>query len=240
MVSQHNKIRHAEGLSVFVVAAVFILAACGGGGATTETLAPLPTSLTTTLPTTLSPMTTTTTLAIVPSSTSSTSTTVSPGETLVLRSDGLGDSLFGVDAPALIAIVTELLGKPDSDSGYVPTTKKYKLCPGTQVRSVRWGDLMLMFGDESGYAEGRLHFFSWNYGPVAGIAPVPMGPTTDGDITLGSTVAELLRVYPSAEIFMDDVAGASFILESTLSGILSDQTPDGVVIAMYGGNACVQ
>jgi hypothetical protein len=39
---------------------------------------------------------------------------------------------------------------------------------------------------------------------------------------------------------MDDVAGASFILESTLSGILSDQTPDGVVIAMYGGNACVQ
>ena len=35
---------------------------------------------------------------------------------------------------------------------------------------VRWGDLMLMFGDESGYAEGRLHFFSWNYGPVAGIA----------------------------------------------------------------------
>jgi hypothetical protein len=159
---------------------------------------------------------------------------------LVLRSDGLGDSLFGVDAPALIAIVTELLGKPDSDSGYVPTTKKYKLCPGTQVRSVRWGDLMLMFGDESGYAEGRLHFFSWNYGPVAGIAPVPMGPTTDGDITLGSTVADLLRVYPSAEIFMDDVAGASFILESTLSGILSDQTPDGVVIAMYGGNACVQ
>ena len=238
MVSQHNKIRHAEGLAVFV-AAVFVFAACGGGGATTETLAPLPTSLTTTLPTTLPPMTTTT-LAIVPSSTSSTSTTVSPAETLVLRSDGLGDSLFGVDAPALIAIVTELLGKPDSDSGYVPTTKKYKLCPGTQVRSVRWGDLMLMFGDESGYAEGRLHFFSWNYGPVAGIAPVPMGPTTDGDITLGSTVADLLRVYPSAEIFMDDVAGASFILESTLSGILSDQTPDGVVIAMYGGNACVQ
>jgi hypothetical protein len=239
MVSQHNKIRRAEGLVFFVLAAVFSLAACGGGGATTETLAPLPTSPTTTLPTTLPPMTTTTSTT-VSSSTSSTSTTVSPAETLVLRSDGLGDSLFGVDAAALIAIVTELLGKPDSDSGYVPTTKKFKLCPGTKVRSVRWGDLMLMFGDESGYAEGRLHFFSWNYGPVEGIAPVPMGPTTDGDITLGSTVAELLRVYPSAEIFMDDVAGASFSLENTLSGILSDQTPNGVVIAMYGGNACVQ
>jgi len=239
MVSQHNKIGRAEGLTFFVLAAVLSLAACGGGGETTETLAPLPTSPTTTLPTTLPPMTTTTSTT-VSSSTSTTSTTVSPAETLVLRSDGLGDSLFGVDAAALIAIVTELLGKPDSDSGYVPTTKKFKLCPGTKVRSVRWGDLMLMFGDESGYAEGRLHFFSWNYGPVAGIAPVPMGPTTDGDITLGSTVAELLRVYPSAEIFMDDVAGASFSLENTLSGILSDQTPDGVVIAMYGGNACVQ
>jgi len=239
MVSHRNKIGHAEGLAVYVATAVFILAACGGGGATTETLVPLPTTPTTTLPTTLPPMTTTTSTT-VSSSTSSTSTTVSPAETLVLRSDGLGDSLFGVDAAAMIAIVTELLGKPDSDSGYVPTTKKYKLCPGTQVRSVRWGDLMLMFGAESAYAEGRLHFFSWNYGPVAGIAPIPMGPTTDGDITLGSTVAELLRVYPSAEIFMDDVAGASFTLESTLSGILSDQTPNGVVIAMYGGNACVQ
>ena len=240
MVSQPKKIRQAKGLAIFIAAAVFILAACGGGGATTETLAPLPTSATTTPPATLPPMSTVATSTTLSSSTSSTSTTVSPGETLVLRSDGLGDLLFGVDAAGMIAIVTALLGKPDSDSGYVTTTKKFKLCPGTQVRSVRWGDLSLMFGDESGYAEGRLHFFSWNYGPVAGIAPVPMGPTTDGDITLGSTVAELLGVYPSAEIFMDDVAGASFILENTLSGILSDQTPDGVVIAMYGGNACVQ
>jgi hypothetical protein len=165
-------------------------------------------------------------------------TTVAPAEQLVLREDGLGDVLFGVDADQMILYVTQLLGKPDSDSGYIGPVSEFGSCPGTQVRGVRWGDLLLMFGDESEVAQGRVHFYSWTYGPVQGIAPEPMGPVTDGDITLGSTVAEILNVYPTAEIFNDDILGMGFEINRTLTGTLSNDSPNGVVVSMTGGVAC--
>jgi hypothetical protein len=95
-----------------------------------------------------------------------------------------------------------------------------------------------MFGDESEVARGRLHFYSWTYGPVQGTEPVPMGPVTDGDITLGSTVTEILNVYPTAEIFNDDILGMGFEIDRTLVGTLSNDSPNGVVISMTGGVAC--
>ena len=215
------------------------LVACGGSSSSSETLAPLPTTATTIPDTTMAPMTT----SVAPestttSSTSSTSTTVAPAQQLVLREDGLGDVLFGVDADQMITYVTQLLGKPDSDSGYIGPVSEFGSCPGTQVRGVRWGDLLLMFGDESEVAKGRVHFYSWTYGPVQGIAPVPMGPVTDGDITLGSTVEEILKVYPAAEIFNDDILGMGFEINRTLTGTLSNDSANGVVVSMTGGVAC--
>ena len=138
----------------------------------------------------------------------------------------------------MILYVTQLLGKPDSDSGYIGPVSEFGSCPGTQVRGVRWGDLLLMFGDESEVAKGRVHFYSWTYGPVQGIAPVPMGPVTDGDITLGSTVTEILNVYPTAEIFNDDILGMGFEIDRTLTGTLSNDSANGVVVSMTGGVAC--
>ena len=216
-----------------------LVVACGGGGASSETLAPLPTTATTTPETTLAPMAT----SVAPestttSSTSSTLATIEPAEQLVLREDGLGDVLFGVDADQMITYVTQLLGQPDSDSGYIGPVSEFGSCPGTQVRGVRWGDLLLMFGDESEVAQGRAHFYSWTYGPVQGIAPVPMGPVTDGDITLGSLVEDILKVYPTAEIFNDDILGMGFEINRTLTGTLSNDSPSGVVVSMTGGVAC--
>jgi len=226
--------------SVVVVAILgTLVVACGGGDSSSETLAPLPTTATTIPESTLAPMST----SVAPestttSSTSSTSTTVSPAEQLVLREDGLGDVLFGVNADQMITYVTQLLGKPSSDSGIVGPVSEFGSCSGTQVRGVRWGDLLLMFGDESEVARGRLHFYSWTYGPVQGTEPVPMGPVTDGDITLGSTVTEILNVYPTAEIFNDDILGMGFEIDRTLVGTLSNDSPNGVVISMTGGVAC--
>jgi len=93
-----------------------VVVACGGGDSSSETLAPLPTTATTIPESTLAPMST----SVAPessttSTSSSTSTTVSPAEQLVLREDGLGEVLFGVDADQMIAYVTQLLGKPSSD-----------------------------------------------------------------------------------------------------------------------------
>jgi hypothetical protein len=230
--------RHSIRLGV-AIAMLSTLVACGGGSESSDTLSPLPTTATTIPDTTLAPMTT----SVAPestttSSTSSTLTTVAPAEQLVLREDGLGDVLFGVDADQMILYVTQLLGKPDSDSGYIGPVSEFGSCPGTQVRGVRWGDLLLMFGDESEVAQGRVHFYSWTYGPVQGIAPEPMGPVTDGDITLGSTVAEILNVYPTAEIFNDDILGMGFEINRTLTGTLSNDSPNGVVVSMTGGVAC--
>jgi len=230
--------RHSIRLGV-AIAMLITLVACGGGSESSDTLSPLPTTATTIPDTTLAPMTT----SVAPestttSSTSSTLTTVAPAEQLVLREDGLGDVLFGVDADQMILYVTQLLGKPDSDSGYIGPVSEFGSCPGTQVRGVRWGDLLLMFGDESEVAQGRVHFYSWTYGPVQGIAPEPMGPVTDGDITLGSTVAEILNVYPTAEIFNDDILGMGFEINRTLTGTLSNDSPNGVVVSMTGGVAC--
>jgi hypothetical protein len=230
--------RHSIRLGA-AIALLITLVACGGGSESSDTLSPLPTTATTIPDTTLAPMTT----SVAPestttSSTSSTLTTVAPAEQLVLREDGLGDVLFGVDADQMILYVTQLLGKPDSDSGYIGPVSEFGSCPGTQVRGVRWGDLLLMFGDESEVAQGRVHFYSWTYGPVQGIAPEPMGPVTDGDITLGSTVAEILNVYPTAEIFNDDILGMGFEINRTLTGTLSNDSPNGVVVSMTGGVAC--
>lgn len=227
---------------VFVVGSV-LLAACGGGGEGSDTLAPLPTNLSTTTASSLAPLVTTTG---VPDSTTTsvveTTTTVPPAAKLVLRGDSLGDVRFGVDADGALAYVESLLGPPDQDSGYVDSVSEFGVCPGEQVRGVRWGDLLLLFGDESEVASGRMHFHGWRYGPIRASVPEPTGPATEGGITLGATVSEVLAAHPSAEVFTDDVFGAGFDIDSgargLVSGSLSKDAPSGVTLTLFGGVTC--
>ena len=225
------------------VIGALVLAACGGDDGSGTSLAPLPTTATTTsvapstlapLPTTLVPDASTTTTAAV----AETTTSVSPAEQLILRGDGLGDLMLGVNGAAAIDYITTLIGNPTDDSGEVAPEGDYVKCDGTRVRVVSWGDLTVFTGDESPYGSGRMHFFGWQYGPVKGALPEPMGPATDGDITLGSTVNELLRVYPSADIFADQYLGVGADLEQGLTAMLTDDTSNGVIVALYGGATC--
>ena len=230
--------------TIGVVTALFGTAACGGDDGSADTLAPLPTTATTIattvapstlipLPTTLAPGTSTTTSIVI-----ETTTTVPPAEQLVMRGDGLGDVLLGVNGAAAVDYITKLIGSPTDDTGEIAPEGDYVKCNGTKVRVVTWGDLKVYTGDESPYGSGRMHFYGWQYGPVQGSLPDPLGPTTDGDITLGSTVNEILAVFPAAEIFNDQYLGVGADLDQGLTAMLTDGTGNGVVIALFGGATC--
>jgi hypothetical protein len=147
-----------------------------------------------------------------------------------------------VDAEGAISYVETLLGQPDSDSGYVDAASEFGLCPGNQVRGVRWGDLLLLFGDESEVASGRLHFYGWRFGPVGTSMPEPVGPATEGGVSLGATVNEVLKAHPNADVYSDDVFGAGFDIDAgargLVSGSLSNDSPNGVTLALFGGVTC--
>lgn len=218
------------------VVAVVSLAACGFGDSAGDQLEPLPTSVTTTVPSTLAPLTSSTTTST--STSTSTSTTLPVGDDLLLQSGGIGAVRFGLDPEGVIAYVTKRLGEPTSDSGYVDSYSAFGSCPGSRVRGVQWGDLLLLFGDESTVVDGRLHFFSWKYGPKSGATADPPGLKTETGITLGSTVADLRRLHSSVQIFSDEIFGAGFEIERTLSGTLSSTERSGTVTVLYGGITC--
>lgn len=217
----------------------FVVASCGGGGGSDDTLAPLVTTVAATT-TTLAPDETSTTSSTSTSSTttSTTSTTVVEGADLVLRSDGLGSVRFGVAPQSVIDYVTSLLGRPDSDTGYIDSFSEFGSCPGTEVRGVRWGDLLLLFGDDSDFDDGRRHFYQWQYGPQTRAPLRPNGPVTDGGIGLGATVSQVRAVYPDLVIFDDPIFGPGFELEPLLWGTLTSSSPSGRVIALVGGTPC--
>lgn len=220
-----------------MVAASTILGACGSNDSGEDDLTPLPTSPTT-VATTLAPLTTTTSSTTSTSAPATTTTTVDPAQALLLRRDGIGDVRFGVDPEGVLTYLKARLGAPDEDSGYVDAFSEFGNCPGTRVRGVRWGDLLLLFGDESTVAEGRLHFFSWRYGPAGTGGAKPAGLKAEGGITLGSTVTAILKAFPQTTVFTDEIFGAGFEIVRTLSGTLTGSEPSGQVTVLYGGIAC--
>jgi hypothetical protein len=222
-----------------IVSSLLTLVACGGGGGSDDTLVPLVTTGAPSVTTTTSPATTSTSsTSSTSTSTSTTTTTIVEGAELFLRSDGLGTIRFGVEPDGVVDYVSSLLGDPDSDTGYIDSFSEFGTCPGTEVRGVRWGDLLLLFGDESDFDSGRRHFYQWQFGPQTESPLRPNGPLTDGGIGLGATVADIRAVYPDVQIFDDDIFGPGFELEPLLWGTLTDDADSGRVIALVGGTPC--
>lgn len=220
------------------LAIVFVVASCGGGGGGDDTLAPLPIAPGSS--SSLAPLVSTTTEPVASTTTSinSTTTTLVPGLELVLRSDGIGDARFGVEPDGVIGYVKAILGAPDRDTGWIDAFSEFGSCPGTEVRAVEWANLRLLFGDQSEFNTARRHFYGWQYGPPIDSEIGPLGLATDGGITVGSTVRDIVKVYPDVEIYNDEIVGPGFEIEATLTGTLSDDGPSGLVLALYGGTAC--
>jgi hypothetical protein len=238
--------------AVLVLVLGLVTAGCGRGSDDTEVTVP-PTSATapvttgTTVPaTTAAPATTVVETTSTSSTTTSTtqaatttSTTVPPGAQLVLGQDRLGTAMFGVEPEAVISYVTAVLGPPTADSGWADPNSAFGVCPGTEVRGVTWGDLLLLFSDESGVASGRRHFFSYTLGPPFGASITPAGLATPEGIAVGSTVADLKSAFPGVYVYGgDDVFGPYFVVNENLSGFLTGDTDADTVQSVIGGVTC--
>jgi hypothetical protein len=107
-----------------------------------------------------------------------------------------------------------------------------------EVRGVVWGDLTLLFSDESNVAAGRRHFFYYSYGPAFGAQVNPFGMHTEAGITVGSPLKQLKAAYPSVVVYTDDPAGVTFSIDDTLTGSLSGPGANAVVTNINGGVGC--
>ncbi len=183
--------------------------------------------------------TATTAISTSPASPTSVATTLAVGASISLRDDGLGDALFGAEPEGVIAYLKSLLGPPNGDTGWVSAPER--TCPGTEVRSVSWGDLGLLFGDQSLVSSQRRHFFEWSYGPPAGEVIAPLGMTTPapGRIGIGSNVTQLRSAYPAATLFAgDELVGPSASITDGLVAYLTNTGPSGVIKSLVGGHGC--
>jgi len=190
---------------------------------------------TTVRPTTAaSTSTTTTTLA----EETTTSTTLPESAKIVIGADRVGDALLGTDPDSVITYLTSILGKPTADSGWADPNSAFGVCPGTEVRGVVWGDLTLLFSDESNVAAGRRHFFYYSYGPAFGAQVNPFGMHTEAGITVGSPLKQLKAAYPSVVVYTDEPAGVTFSIDDTFTGSLSGPGANAVVTNINGGVGC--
>ena len=178
--------------------------------------------------------------------TTSTSSTTIPAplgvDELILKSDGLGEALFGTEPDAVVSYVSSILGSPTDDSDWVDPGEFS--CPGTAVRRVKWGVLSLMFGDQSSSADGRAHFMSYTYGVVDKFGEEPTGLRTSDGVTITDSVGSLLE---RIDVQLQEGDGdldipPSFFYEREpfpISGLLSGTDIDDVVLVISSGSGCL-
>ena len=108
------------------------------------------------------------------------------------------------------------------------------------MRRVTWGNLALLFGDASTFAQGAPHFLGWSYGSVEGVGGEPVGLVTPEDVGLGDTVADLRAAYPAVTVTPGEsgLLEASFYVDEALGGLLTGDTDADTVIVISGGPYC--
>lgn len=244
--------RRGAGAVAVIVALGLAAAACGSDSDDADVTLP-PTSATAPVtavaastvpptsvpPTTVAVTTTSSTTTSTTQATTTTSSTVPPAAQLVLGQDRLGTAMFGVEPEAVVSYVTAILGPPTADSGWADPNSAFGVCPGTEVRGVTWGDLLVLFSDESGVASGRRHFFSYTLGPSFGASITPAGMATPEGIAVGSTVADLKSAYPGVYVYGgDDVFDPYYVVGENLSGFLTGAADTDTVQSVIGGVTC--
>lgn len=232
----------ASVLGVSVVMAGLLLAACGDDGAGPTTSASVASSATGDQ----GAATTATTEAVPEPATTIASpvgTEAARTTELALRPDGLGVVAFGDPPEMVLTTVEGIVGfPPTADTGWTdPADAGFAVCPGTVVRLVDFEGLLLMFTDGGLYAPAGIeHFFSYAYGSEPPV--IASGPPDN--INLGATVADLLAVYPDAELVPDDPRlGPSFFVQTPaifplLFGTLSGLGPSDQIESIRGGTGC--
>ena len=227
---------------------LLVTAACGDDDAgSTTSLRAVASSTQATTTTTVSPTTTHPAPGTSPTTTApptaTTPETVPRPTELIFRPDGLGVVSFGDPPDLVIATIETLVGfAPTDDTGWADAFDVgFAVCPGTTVRLVDFEGLLVMFTDGGLYApEGTEQFFSYAYVRE----PPVIGPGPPEGINLGTTVEELLVLYPDAEMVPEDPRlGPSFFVTTPdpyplLFGSLSGVAPTDQIESIRGGTGC--
>jgi hypothetical protein len=241
------------------VVAVGLLTSCSEDDSARRPVNPAPsvavaTTTTSTTAAAVGPTTTiaaTSSLVVIEPTTSATAATVTTtaatpvsvvdvASELVLLPVGVGTARFGAEADGVIAYISRYIGPPTADSGWIDALESpFGVCSGERVRGLQWGQLQLLFGDESSVSSTPGHFFSYRYGGFTDQPPVPAGLRTDSGLMLGSTLAQIRAAHPEATVFEDPIFGAGFsISQGGISGTLTDGSDAGQVKVLYGGIGC--
>jgi hypothetical protein len=223
---------------VFVAAGVLALAR---PSPSTTTLHAGPTTTPTSAPTTTTTESTTTTAEPV---TSTTTTTTSPSDVLILGPENIDGIQFGTDAESAIASLTDVLGDPAADTGWVPPVDRqgvqiYGACPGSVVRLVEWPNLTTVYTDglTAWAPEGTRHLFFYSY--VMYDYDVYGLKTAEG-IGLDSTADDLRAAYGDTVEIGTDQFGDYYRVDVPAPGALWGflDAPDGHVVSIQGGEGC--
>jgi hypothetical protein len=165
---------------------------------------------------------------------------------LILEADGLGAIPFGHDPDATVTAVASVLGlAPELDSGWIDSFASYGTCPGTEIRAVEFGDLIVLFTDAAtqfGEAGSR-HFFSYTY-RVGSRGPDDL--ETARGIGLGSALGALTAAYPDTlTLFPEDLTagGPRYEIIPTsrigrITGFVGGTAETDPVLAVDGGIGC--
>ncbi|HEX6300270.1 MAG TPA: hypothetical protein VF148_07385 [Acidimicrobiia bacterium] len=203
---------------------VLIVAGCSADEGVVDTSATLSTTMTSTTAllatSSIAPTTTTTppgpTTPPSPTATVAPSTTTTGADaTVQLTDEGIyaGSTwvYFGYDDDDAVAAVSDVLGSPSEDSGWLDSLtdgwEQFGVCPSPRVRGVSWGEdgdvafqLMFTDGDTDFWIGGVEHFYSFHHYDTS----EPSGLTTPEGIGLGSTLGDLRSVYGSGSIVIEE------------------------------------
>ncbi|HEX9259558.1 MAG TPA: hypothetical protein VF855_08470 [Acidimicrobiales bacterium] len=213
-----------------VAASLLIMAACSNGS---EGSGPVASSSTTAL--TIVPFST------VPNTTAPITAPDLPiEEALRLGEGGLGRARFGDSDTKVEGYLRAILLAPDDDTDWGKPDSAYGTCPGTEVRVLRWGWLVVFFADRSSFGAGRRHFIGWRYGPeVDTQALYPEGLSTALGLAPGMTVRDLKKTFEATEL--TPARGSrppGFRIGESFRGSLTGLGDDDVVVVVEAGADC--
>lgn len=171
--------------------------------------------------------------------------TVPDSAGVVLSRDGLGVARFGDEAEAALARLREAMGTPNTLSKWLPMERSlWGVCPGSEVRGAKWGDLWVLFSDRSELSKER-HLSGWLLGGSSALGRTEL-KTAEG-IALGSTLAELRAAYGDRLRLEPSGLGQRFFVEPEegekagsrlLAGTVRGDEDDDTVGSLRGGLAC--
>lgn len=157
---------------------------------------------------------------------------------------------FGTPAAAAEDALRRAWGDPDNASDWGPPTVEWGYCGGTTLRTLTWGDVHVLFSDVDGAPE----LTGWRWDGPAGPEAVGVGRDFSSQgplIYLGDTVTRAQEAYPSAYVpavrrggdygfFLPHakMVRDTPLLESGVSGVATDPSPDGTILLLEAGSLC--